>query len=316
MVASPFSEAAVVGCRTKPKLPDMRTWLLSSLLVSASCLSAWSAEWKFPVPQSELKSYTACRASAAIQVDGKLAEADWKAVEWSPRFTDILSGAPVIHDTRTAVLWDDKYLYVAYRVEEPFVHAKFTNHNDFIYQDNDVECFIAGPDAYYEFEINAFNTCYEVYFAWTNTFARAGLERHPEFQGAKLVPFNGVGLTNHPRGGRVGNFEAALPGLLKATHIDGTVNDDSDRDRGWTVELAFPWTSLKWLATDGRALPPKSGDVWRMDFSRFNTYKEAPPAQDSGGWFWTRHGIWDSHIPELFVKVSFSTNRVDLKSAR
>ena len=60
-------------------------------------------------------------------------------------------------------------------MEEPFVHARFTNHNDFIYQDNDVELFIAGPDAYYEFEINAFNTCYEVFFAWDDTFAKAGL---------------------------------------------------------------------------------------------------------------------------------------------
>ena len=62
--------------------------------------------------------------------------------------------------------------------------------------------------------------------------------------------------------------------------------------------------------TDGRVLPPKDGDVWRMDFSRFNTYKEAPPAQDSGGWFCTPHGVWDSHIPECFVYVRFSTDAV------
>ena len=240
----------------------------------------------------------------------RLDEPSWKFATTSPRFVDILSGQPVIHDTRATVLWDDQYLYVSYRVEEPFIHAKFTNHNDFIYQDNDVECFIAGPDAYYEFEINAFNTCYEVFFAWNDTFAKKGLATQPEFLGAKLVPFNGVGFTNHPRGGRVGNFGHAFPGMKTAVHVDGTINNDTDRDRGWTVELAFPWQSMKWLATDGRALPPKNGDVWRMDFSRFNTYKEAPPAKDSGGWFWTRHGVWDSHIPECFVVVSFSTNEV------
>ena len=60
----------------------------------------------------------------------------------------------------------------------------------------------------------------------------------------------------------------------------------------------------------------KDGDVWRMDFSRFNTYKEAPPAKDSGGWVWTRHGIWDSHIPECFVKVQFTTNLVAVKKPR
>ena len=51
----------------------------------------------------------------------------------------------------------------------------------------------------------------------------------------------------------------------------------SDRDRSWTVEIAFPWRNMKWLATDGRTLPPKNGDVWHLDFSRFNTYKESLP---------------------------------------
>jgi hypothetical protein len=83
--------------------------------------------------------------------------------------------------------------------------------------------------------------------------------------------------------------------------VDGTVNDNSDRDRGWTLELLIPWTGLAELARpDGRALPPRAGDVWRMDFSRFNQYREAPPAQDPGGWAWSPHGAWDSHIPEVF----------------
>ena len=109
----------------------------------------------------------------------------------------------------------------------------------------------------------------------------------------------------------MGNFNWSFPGKQTAVHIDGTVNDDKDRDRGWTVELAFPWKGLEWLAkADNRPLPPREGDVWRMDFSRFNTYKEPAPAKDSGGWVWTRHGIWDSHIPECFAHIRFSTNLV------
>ena len=74
-----------------------------------------------------------------------------------------------------------------------------------------------------------------------------------------------------------------------------------DRDRGWTVELALPWAGMKLLTMgDGRSAPPKDGDVWRMDFSRFNQFKEAPPANDSGGWAWSAHGVWDSHVPEVF----------------
>jgi hypothetical protein len=92
-----------------------------------------------------------------------------------------------------------------------------------------------------------------------------------------------------------------------AVFADGVVNDPCTRSRGWTVELAFPWSGMEWLARgDGRAIPPREGDVWRMDFSRFNKAKEAPPAKDSGGWAWSAHGVWDSHIPECFPYIHFT----------
>jgi len=287
----------------------MKNFLVLGLaFVFGSTAFAQSGGWAFPCPTNDIARYTAARVAEPIRIDGNLDKPGWRAAEKSPRFKDILTGRPAIHDTRAMVLWDEQNLYVAYRVEEPFVHARFTNHNDFIYQDNDVELFIAGPDAYYEFEINAYNTCYEVFFVWEEAYERAGFSQAPEFARAQLRPFNGVDFTTHPRGKRLGNFNWTFPGLQKAVRIDGTVNNDTDRDRGWSVELALPWQGMKWLATDGRSLPPKNGDVWRLDFSRFNTYKEAPPAKDSGGWFWTRHGVWDSHIPECFVFVTFSTN--------
>ncbi len=272
--------------------------------------SAAAQGWKFPCPTNEIARCTAYRAAGRIRVDGKLDEPVWQSAPASPRFVDILTGKPTLHETRATVVWDDENLYLGYRVEEPHLHAKFTNHNDTIYYDNDVEFFIAGRDAYYEFEINAFNTCYEVFFIWEDAYEKSGFSKAPEFARSKLKPFNGVDFKTHPRGGRMGNFDWSFPGKRTAVHIDGTVNDDSDVDKGWTVELAFPWREMKWLATDGRALPPKNGDVWRMDFSRFNTYKAQAPAKDSGGWVWTRHGIWDSHIPECFAFIEFSTNVV------
>lgn len=270
---------------------------------------------RFPCPDEEVARYEALRTADPIVIDGRLDEPVWQHAPQSPRFIDIISGGRAIHDTRAMVVWDDENLYVAYRVEEPFVHAKFTRRNDPIYYDNDVEFFIAGRDAYYEFEINAYNTRYEVFFIWADSYEKGGFAGAPEFARNRLQPFNGVGFTTHPRGGRLGQFDWTFPGLRTAVHIDGTVNKDDDRDRGWTVELSFPWKGLEWLAkADQRALPPRHGDVWRMDFSRFNTYKEAAPAKDSGGWVWTRHGIWDSHIPECFARVQFSTNAVVPKS--
>lgn len=271
----------------------------------------------FPWPDERIARITAYRAPEPLEIDGKLDERAWRLAPRSPRFVDLISGKPTIHDTRAAVLWDDTHLYVGFWVEEPFVAAKLTERDSLIWSENDVELFIAGEHTYYEFEINALGTLYEALFVWDEAYESGGFAGHPEFarnaDGAK--PWNGVGYTTHPRGTRLGLFKWDLPGLRAAAHVDGTINDDSDRDRGWTAEIAIPWSGLEWIAKgDGRAMPPRDGDTWRMDFSRFNTYREAAPAGDSGGWAMNAHGIWDSHIPELFPYVTFSSKVVGEES--
>lgn len=270
--------------------------------------------WPFPWPQPAIAQYTALRVNTPPEINGLLTKACWQLAPRSPRFSDLINGQPGIHDTRAAVLWDDDNLYVGYWIEEPFVEATLTERDALIYENNDVELFIAGQDAYYELEINALGTIYEVLFIWEEAFERARYHLQPEFDQTKLGvrPFDGVGFQQHPRGKRIGYWNWDFPGLRSAVHIDGTLNDRRDRDRGWSVEIALPWQGFKALAApDGRSLPPRDGDVWRMDFSRFNQYKAAPPAQDSGGWAWSPHGVWDSHIPELFTYVKFSTAQCD-----
>ena len=271
------------------------------------------AEWPFPWPQDKIAHYTAFRAAAPLVIDGRLDEESWRLAPRSPRFVDLITGRPTIHDTRAAVLWDDDYLYVGFWVEEPFVEATLTERDSLVWTENDIEVFVAGKDAYYELELSPLGTLYEAFFVWEDGYERSGYSHAPELartaDGAK--PWNGVGFDKHPRGPRIGYFKWDLPGVQAAAHVDGTINDNTDRDRGWTAEIALPWESLRPVAVgDGRALPPRDGDVWRMDFSRFNKYREAKPAEDSGGWAWSAHGVWDSHIPELFPYIHFSTDVV------
>jgi hypothetical protein len=270
--------------------------------------------WLYPWPKERIAQYTACRVKTKPVIDGKLDDDCWLRAQKSPRFTDLVTGHVTLHETRAAVLWDDEFLYVGYWIEEPNVQARLTERDTLIYEENDVELFAAGQDAYYELEINALGTIYEVFFIWEEAYEVAGYDRMPEFaKGAPGArPWHGVGFPQHPRGARLGFWNWDFPGLRSAVQVDGTLNDDRDRDRGWTVELALPWKGFTALARgDGRALPPRDGDTWRMDFSRFNTYKAAPPKEDSGGWAWTPHGVWDSHIPELFVEVVFRNMLVD-----
>lgn len=264
-----------------------------------------------PVKESQIRRIDALRAVGEMVIDGRLDESAWNNCPASPPFVDLISGQRTIHDTRVKLLWDDEYLYVGYQIEEPNVQAKFTERDSPIYQDNDVELFVAGEDAYYEFEINAHGTIYEGMFVWQSNYESSGIATLPELDKSradvKWQQFNGVGYKSHPRGLRWAFLAWDFPRAKTAVFIDGTLNDDSDRDRGWTVELAFPWSEFKVLnMSQPRALPPQPGDVWRMDFSRFNQYKEAPPAEDSGGWALSYHGVWDSHIPECFPFVTFS----------
>ncbi len=262
-----------------------------------------------PCEVQEIPHYTAYRAASRPVIDGRLDDPVWQQAPRSSRFRDLISGTKTIHDTRAALVWDDTCLYVAYWIEEPDLQATLTERDALIYQNNDVELFIAGRDAYYEFEINALGTIYEVLFIWKESYHSGGYDTLPGLgegvPGSR--PFQGVGYKDHPRGPRTGFWNWDFPGLQSAVFTDGTLNDNQDRDRGWTVELALPWSGMTVLARgDNRSLPPRDGDTWQMDFSRFNQYREAPPAADAGGWAWSPHGVWDSHVPECFTYIHFS----------
>src|SRR5437016_197928 len=199
--------------------------------------------------------YTCYRTAGPIEIDGRLDEPSWKRAPKSSAFVDIVTGEPAWFDTRVALIWDDRYLYFGFWVEETDVWGTLTDRDSRIYEENDVEVFIAGRDAYYEFEINALNTIYEVFWIWKDIFKPGSpYFGRPEFDPAmqRTMVLDGVGGHVHPRGERWGFLDWDYPGLRTAVHVDGA--------RGWTVELAFPWRGLEWIA-DGRSLPPKDGDV-------------------------------------------------------
>jgi hypothetical protein len=263
----------------------------------------------FPCPDNDIPRYLAEFTAVPPEIDGKLTEDLWVNAQRSIAFRDLVHGTKTHLDTRAAVRWDDTNLYVAFWVEEPDVKATLRDRDAQIWRDNDVELFVATDDGYYEFEINAYATIYEVLFLWEDVYEAHGYSIDPMFdrRQPKVRVFNGVGFKHHPRGKRIGFWNWDYPGLRKAVHIEGTLNDDRDVDKGWTVELALPWQGMEAIANKGgRTLPPNEGDTWRMDFSRFNTYKNEPPSKDSGGWAWSPHGVWDSHVPECFTYIQFT----------
>jgi hypothetical protein len=271
--------------------------------------------------EDDIAHYTCYRTRGRPALDGRLAGSDWRQAPKSPRFVDMVTGEPALLDTRAAALWDDWYLYVGFWIEEPFVEAALNERDSLIFLENDVEVFIDGGDCYYEFEINALGTVYEVFFIWQDAYTRGSRFDVPEFDllTRKALSFAGnydrdsahFWWGTHPRGARWAFLDWDFPGLRSAVHVDGAINDRSVVDRGWMVELAFPWDGMRWLA-GGRSLPPKDGDVWRMFFGRFEKLELAGTwPQPQPAWCWNKHGVLDTHVPECFTRIHFSSQFVD-----
>lgn len=250
---------------------------------------------------SDVAQYTCHRTPTPIEIDGRLEEEAWRLAPVSNPFVDIVTGEPAWFDTRVRLLWDDDFLYFGFTAEETDVWGTLTERDSKIYEENDLEIFIAGKDTYYEFEISARNVIYEVFWVWKDVTLPPGFD--PATQ--RTMVLDGVGGHRHPRGERWGFLDWDCPGLKHAVHVDGTLNQRDDVDRGWSAEIAIPWTSLALLA-DGRSLPPKHGDVWRIDCSRFQKIgRNGETLDPCAGWTWNRHGHYDSHIPEVFPKITF-----------
>lgn len=265
----------------------------------------------------DVAHYTAYRTEGDITVDGLLDERSWGLAPKSPRFVDLVTGEPAFLDTRAAVLWSDEELYVGFWVQESNVQAHFTERDCMVCDENDVEVFIAGRDAYYEFEINAIGTCLEVFYVWQDAYVENGAYHRSGRYDLTRRSVDVLGgmcdaqrMGSNPRGKRWAFRDWDFPGLKAATHIDGTLNDVSSIDAGWTVELAFPWKGMVDLS-DGRSLPPGSGDVWRMDFSRFEHLNiNGRRTESPVGWAWNAHGAYNSHMPECFTCIHFSDEPV------
>ncbi|MBN2281028.1 MAG: carbohydrate-binding family 9-like protein [Candidatus Marinimicrobia bacterium] len=258
----------------------------------------------FPVPRTEFnpRHYVCYRTTGPLNIDGKIEETDWQNAQWTDYFVDIegdLKPKPTFN-TRAKMLWDDEYFYMAAFLEEPHVWAKLKQRDTVIYYDDDFEIFIdPNSDAheYYEYEMNAFNTVWDLFITqpYRDDYCSA-------------------------------IFNWDIEGLKSGVYVDGTINDPSDTDKGWYVEVAIPWPVLKEAAR--REVPPNDRDQWRVGFSRVDwqmevinhTYqKKINPktgrAFPENNWIWSQQGLIAMHYPERWGIVQFSKNQVNGEKA-
>lgn len=257
------------------KITLLPAWIL---LITAAAVAP-------PLCADDVKSYDCHKIDHPLNINGKMDDAAWLSAPWTDDFIDIEGTAKPKprFQTRVKMLWDDQYFYIAATLEEPHVWATLTKHDSIIFHDNDFEVFMdpAGTGLnYYEFEINALNTSWDLI-----------LDK----------PYRLGGKANN-------NWD--IPGLKTAIHVDGSLNDAADTDKGWTVEIAFPWKALAQYAT--KPSPPQAGDIWRLNLSRVEwqdnivggKYQIVPKSKEDN-WVWSPQGEINMHIPERWGKVRF-----------
>ncbi len=233
--------------------------------------------------------YVCLRVETPLRIDGALDDPSWAKAAWTKVFADIegdLKPRPRFK-TRAKMLWDDEFFYVGAELEEPHVWATLTKRDSIIFYDNDFEVFI-DPDGdthnYYELELNALGTVWDLFL---------------------VKPYRDGGPALHAWD---------IQGLKSAVAVQGTLNDARDKDRGWTIEIAFPFEVLK-ETLPGRKLPA-AGAIWRVNFSRVEyrvessggAYKKVldPKTQKpfpEDNWVWSPEGLVNIHLPEMWAYV-------------
>ncbi|MDP6615370.1 MAG: carbohydrate-binding family 9-like protein [Candidatus Marinimicrobia bacterium] len=245
----------------------------------------------FPIPKIDYspRSYVCYKTPAPILLDGKMNDPFWEKVDWSETFVDIegdLKPLP-FYDTKVKMLWDENYFYFGAKMEDPHVWATLTERDAVIFKDNDFEIFL-DPDGdthhYYELEVNALETEWDL------------LLLKPYRDQAKVA---------------VDSWD--IPGLITKVHVDGTINDPSDIDKGWSVEIAIPWKALEECAPN---FHPQEGEQWKINFSRVHWNTKIQNGQyiktklPEYNWVWSPQGIIAMHYPEMWGLVQFTETMV------
>jgi len=250
-----------------------------------------------PIPEivetSLPKSYMAPYTDEAPLIDGQMDPGVWELAPWTDDFIDIEGIEKPPYDTRIKMLWDDTHYYILARLYEPHIWGNLRQRDTIIFYNNDFELFI-DPDGdthqYLEVEVNALNTVWDLF-----------LEK----------PY---------RNKTKADTRWDLSGLQTAVTVSGTLNNPTDTDAYWQLEMALPWEGMRRGMLN--AQPPRN-TFWRMNFSRVNWDFDLEDGQyrrkkDSLGrylpeynWVWSPQGVINMHQPEHWGYVYFADESTD-----
>lgn len=172
-----------------------------------------------------------------VRIDGKGDDDAWKGAPILDRF--LIPGAgPARAGTRARLLWDRENIYFLAEMDDRDLFADVTEHDGRTWDNDVLELFFKPAEdrpGYYEFQVNAAGTMLDMFMPQRGG---NGWERYR----------------------KDGDFHLEAKVVRR-----GTLNQRTDRDRGWTVEGKIPWSDF--LRTGGR---PEIGERWKAALCRFD----------------------------------------------
>ena len=183
--------------------------------------------------------YRAAKATSPIVIDGKREEA-WDRTEARAIGHFALVKKP--SDRQASVfrmLWDEDTLYFLFECEDRFLNSDITERNGQTYMDDCAEIFLIP--------------------------AAAPLDLHLGLEVNLLKVSNDFIFLTNLHGTKSGVVKSYDPDFEVGVVLDGTLNDNSDVDRGWTMEIAIPLALFEGLH---RFSPVKPGNRWAFQALR------------------------------------------------
>jgi hypothetical protein len=217
-------------------------------------------------------TYLCKRVDRELNLTGKADDSLWATAE-TVTLNDPLTGAPGKFRTAAKLLYNDRCLYIAFQCEDDYVWGTHLERDDPIWKQECVEVFICPSGKirqYYEINVSPRNTVYD----------SAVLNGTPEDGRHNLISLP----------------QYDTPGMVTKVHIDGELGVKGAK--GWSAEYAIPFTAL--IGADH--LVPESGDEWRLNLYRLDSYEENKLDYYS----WAEVGKRDFHRPWMFGTLKFA----------
>lgn len=210
--------------------------------------------------------------AGSIRIDGKLDDPGWQAVEPVGDFILSDGSGPAVRQTEARMAWDDTCLYISFKCDDPDIWGTMFNRDEPIYEEEVVEAFI-DPDSdlkeYFELQTSPHGTLFDA-------------------------------IIHNPTGQRKdmsADTSWTCEGWKVAVHVDGTLDNREDVDKGWVVEWAIPFASIP----SAPNTPPKDGDTWRINLYRI----DRTPTPEFSCWSPTLAVPPNYHVPALFGTIVF-----------